>query len=145
MIVVLQRVTEAHVDVEEKTIGTIGKGLMVLVCAERGDTDEKAKLLAQKLLRYRVFEDDAGKMNRSITDIGGELLLISQFTLAADTNHGNRPSFTPAAPPDEGLRLFQLFVEEVKKSGLVVQTGQFGAYMRVSLVNDGPVTFTLRN
>ncbi len=145
MIVVLQRVTESHVDVDGKTIGAIGKGLMVLVCAERGDTDEKAVQLAQKLLRYRVFEDDAGKMNKSVTDIAGDLLLISQFTLAADTNHGNRPSFTPAAPPDEGLRLFNLFVEEVRKSNLRVETGEFGAYMRVSLVNDGPVTFTLRN
>ena len=145
MIVVLQRVTESHVEVDGKTIGAIGKGLMVLVCAERGDTDEKAVQLAQKLLRYRVFEDDAGKMNKSVTDIAGDLLLISQFTLAADTNHGNRPSFTPAAPPDEGLRLFNLFVEEVRKSNLRVETGEFGAYMRVSLVNDGPVTFTLRN
>ena len=145
MIVVLQRVTEAHVDVEGKTIGAIKKGLMVLVCAERGDTEEKAVQLAQKLLRYRVFEDDAGKMNKSVTDIAGELLLISQFTLAADTNHGNRPSFTPAAPPDEGLKLFNVFVEETKKSGLHIETGEFGAYMLVSLVNDGPVTFTLRN
>ena len=145
MIVVLQRVTESHVDVDGKTIGAIGKGLMVLVCAERGDTDEKAVQLAQKLLRYRVFEDDAGKMNKSVTDIAGDLLLISQFTLAADTNHGNRPSFTPAAPPDDGLRLFNLFVNEVRKSNLRVETGEFGAYMRVSLVNDGPVTFTLRN
>ena len=145
MIVVLQRVTESHVDVDGKTIGAIGKGLMVLVCAERGDTDEKAVQLAQKLLRYRVFEDDAGKMNKSVTDIAGDLLLISQFTLAADTNHGNRPSFTPAAPPDEGLRLFNLFVNEVRKSNLRVETGEFGAYMCVSLVNDGPVTFTLRN
>ena len=145
MIIVLQRVTDAHVDVEGKTIGSIGKGLMVLVCAERGDTDEKAIALAQKLLRYRVFEDDAGKMNRSVTDIAGQLLLISQFTLAADTNHGNRPSFTPAAAPDEGLRLFNLFVNEVKKGGLVTQTGEFGAYMKVTLTNDGPVTFTLRN
>ena len=145
MIIVLQRVTDARVDVEGKTIGAIGKGFMVLVCAEREDTDEKAIALAQKLLRYRVFEDEAGKMNRSVTDISGELLLISQFTLAADTNHGNRPSFTPAAPPAEGLRLFNLFVNEVKKSGLVTQTGEFGAYMKVTLTNDGPVTFTLRN
>lgn len=145
MIVVLQRVTESHVDVDGKTIGAIGKGLMALVCAERGDTEEKAVQLAQKLLRYRVFEDDAGKMNKSVTDISGDLLLISQFTLAADTNHGNRPSFTPAAPPDEGLKLFNTFVQEVRKSGLRVETGEFGAYMRVSLVNDGPVTFTLRN
>ena len=145
MIVVLQRVTQAKVDIDEKTVGQIGKGLMVLVCAEKGDTDEKARLLAQRLLRYRVFEDENGKMNLSVTDVKGGLLLISQFTLAADTTRGNRPSFTPAAPPDEGKRLFDIFVQEVEKSGLTVQTGQFGAYMRVSLVNDGPVTLTLRN
>ncbi len=131
--------------IEDKTVGQIGKGLMVLVCAERGDTDEKARLLAQRLLRYRVFEDENGKMNLSVTDVKGGLLLISQFTLAADTTRGNRPSFTPAAPPDEGKRLFDIFVQETEKSGLTVQTGQFGAYMRVSLVNDGPVTLTLRN
>ncbi len=145
MIVVLQRVTQAKVDIDEKTVGQIGKGLMVLVCAEKGDTDEKARLLAQRLLRYRVFEDENGKMNLSVTDVKGGLLLISQFTLAADTTRGNRPSFTPAAPPDEGKRLFDIIVQETEKSGLTVQTGQFGAYMRVSLVNDGPVTLTLRN
>lgn len=145
MIVVLQRVTQAKVDIDEKTVGQIGRGLMVLVCAEKGDTDEKARLLAQRLLRYRVFEDENGKMNLSVTDVKGGLLLISQFTLAADTTRGNRPSFTPAAPPDEGKRLFDIFVQETEKSGLTVQTGQFGAYMRVSLVNDGPVTLTLRN
>ncbi len=145
MIVVLQRVTQAKVDIDEKTVGQIGKGLMVLVCAEKGDTDEKARLLAQRLLRYRVFEDENGKMNLSVTDVKGGLLLISQFTLAAATTRGNRPSFTPAAPPDEGKRLFDIFVQETEKSGLTVQTGQFGAYMRVSLVNDGPVTLTLRN
>ena len=145
MIVVLQRVTQAKVDIDEKTVGQIGKGLMVLVCAEKGDTDEKARLLAQRLLRYRVFEDENGKMNLSVTDVKGGLLLISQFTLAADTTRGNRPSFTPAAPPDEGKRLFDIFVQETEKSGLTIQTGQFGAYMRVSLVNDGPVTLTLRN
>ena len=145
MIVVLQRVTQAKVDIDEKTVGQIGKGLMVLVCAEKGDTDEKARLLAQRLLRYRVFEDENGKMNLSVTDVKGGLLLVSQFTLAADTTRGNRPSFTPAAPPDEGKRLFDIFVQETEKSGLTVQTGQFGAYMRVSLVNDGAVTLTLRN
>ena len=145
MIVVLQRVTQAKVDIDEKTVGQIGKGLMVLVCAEKGDTDEKARLLAQRVVRYRVFEDENGKMNLSVTDVKGGLWLISQFTLAADTTRGNRPSFTPAAPPDEGKRLFDIFVQETEKSGLTVQTGQFGAYMRVSLVNDGPVTLTLRN
>lgn len=144
MIALLQRVTQSSVSVDGEVIGQIGRGLMVLVCAERGDTDQKAVDLAQKLLRYRVFEDEAGKLNKSVTDIQGELLLVSQFTLAADTNAGNRPSFTPAAPPDEGLRLFNLFVEEVRKSPLKVETGRFGAHMMVSLVNDGPVTLTLR-
>ena len=145
MIALLQRVTRASVTVENKLIGEIGRGLMVLVCAEKGDTEEKAKALAQKLLKYRVFSDDAGKMNRSVTDIAGELLLVSQFTLAADTNSGTRPSFTPAAAPEDGLRLFNRFVEEVRNSPLKVATGEFGAHMMVSLVNDGPVTFTLRN
>lgn len=145
MIALLQRVTRASVTVENKLIGEIGRGLMVLVCAEKGDTEEKARALAQKLLKYRVFSDDAGKMNRSVTDVAGELLLVSQFTLAADTNSGTRPSFTPAAAPEDGLRLFNRFVEEVKKSPLKVATGEFGAHMMVSLVNDGPVTFTLRN
>ena len=144
MIVVLQRVTQAKVDIDEKTVGQIGKGLMVLVCAEKGDTDEKARLLAQRLLRYRVFEDENGKMNLSCLDIGGEILVISQFTLCADCSHGRRPSFTNSAPPDEANSLYEYFVSELKNSGVKsVQTGRFGADMQVELVNDGPVTIIL--
>ncbi|MDO4937094.1 MAG: D-aminoacyl-tRNA deacylase [Sutterellaceae bacterium] len=145
MIALLQRVTEAKVTVDGKTIGEIGQGLMVLVCAVKGDTPEKARHLASRLLRYRVFTDEAGKMNKSVTDIGGELLLVSQFTLAADTNSGNRPSFSPAASPEDGLARFNEFVEACRESGLKVQTGEFGAHMKVSLTNDGPVTFWLEN
>ncbi len=144
MIALLQRVTRADVVVDGETVGAVGRGLMVLVCAEKGDTDEKAVKLAAKLLKFRVFPDDAGKMNRSVKDIAGELLLVSQFTLAADTASGNRPSFSPAADPKTGRRLYELFVSEVRKSGLKTETGVFGAHMQVSLVNDGPVTFTLR-
>ncbi len=145
MIAVLQRAERALVTVDSVIVGKIGAGLMVLVCAEKGDTEEKARALAQRLLRYRVFSDENGKMNRSVTDVAGELLLVSQFTLAADTTKGNRPSFTPAASPEDGLRLFNVFVDECRRSGLLVQTGRFGAHMKVELVNDGPVTFTLRN
>ncbi len=145
MIALLQRVSSASVTVEEQCIGRIGAGLMVLVCAVREDTEQKARELAQKLMRYRVFTDDAGKMNLSVRDIGGALLLVSQFTLAADTRSGNRPSFSPAAPPDLGRACYEAFVDECRRSGLEVQTGQFGAHMQVALVNDGPVTIRLEN
>lgn len=145
MIALLQRVTQAAVTVDAHVIGQIGTGLMVLVCAERGDTPEKACSLAKKLMTYRVFADDAGKLNRSVLDVNGALLLVSQFTLAADTKSGTRPSFSPAAPPEEGRQLFELFVRTCQESGLEVQTGEFGAHMQVSLINDGPVTLTLRN
>lgn len=145
MICILQRVREAQVTVDDAVVGKIGRGLMVLVCAEREDTEEKAVKLAQKLLRYRVFSDDAGKMNKSVENIAGDLLVISQFTLAADTNSGNRPSFTPAAAPDVGRHLYEVFLKEVQASGLKTEHGIFGAHMMVSLTNDGPVTFTLRN
>lgn len=145
MIALLQRVSSASVTVEEQCIGRIGAGLMVLVCAVREDTEQKARELAQKLMRYRVFTDDAGKMNLSVREIGGALLLVSQFTLAADTRSGNRPSFSPAAPPDLGRAFYEAFVDECRRSGLEVQTGQFGAHMQVALVNDGPVTIRLEN
>ena len=145
MIALLQRVSSASVTVEEQCIGRIGAGLMVLVCAVREDTEQKARELAQKLMRYRVFTDDAGKMNLSVRDIGGALLLVSQFTLAADTRSGNRPSFSPAAPPDLGRACYEAFVDECRRSGLEVHTGQFGAHMQVALVNDGPVTIRLEN
>ncbi len=145
MIALLQRVARASVAVDEKVIGEAGRGLCVFVCAVKGDTEEKVRALAQRVLRYRIFEDDAGKMNRSVADIKGGLLVVSQFTLAADTSRGNRPSFTPAAAPDEALRLFDIFVEECKASGLPVGTGSFGAHMVVNIVNDGPVTIWLEN
>ena len=145
MIALLQRVSSASVTVEEQCIGRIGAGLMVLVCAVREDTEQKARELAQKLMRYRVFTDDAGKMNLSVREIGGALLLVSQFTLAADTRSGNRPSFSPAAPPDLGRACYEAFVDECRRSGLEVQTGQFDAHMQVALVNDGPVTIRLEN
>lgn len=144
MIGLLQRVTQANVVVDGAVIGAINAGLMVLVCAERGDSEREADALLSKLLSYRVFSDDAGKMNRSVTDVGGALLLVPQFTLAADTASGTRPSFTPAAPPDIGRRLFDYFVQQARTKHAVVQTGQFGADMKVSLTNDGPVTFWLQ-
>jgi D-tyrosyl-tRNA(Tyr) deacylase len=144
MIGLLQRVSSASVVVDGATIGAIDAGLMVLVCAERNDTEKEAEALLTKLLGYRVFADDAGKMNRSVTDTQGGLLLVPQFTLAADTKSGTRPSFTPAAAPADGLRLFNYFVEQARLKHPTVQTGQFGADMKVSLTNDGPVTFWLQ-
>ena len=144
MIALLQRVSGASVVVDGATIGAIDAGLMVLVCAERGDTEKDADTLLAKLLGYRVFADEAGKMNRSVADVAGGLLLVPQFTLAADTKSGTRPSFTPAAAPADGLRLFSYFVEQARLKHSVVQTGQFGADMKVTLTNDGPVTFWLQ-
>ncbi|MES2261884.1 MAG: D-aminoacyl-tRNA deacylase [Pseudomonadota bacterium] len=144
MIGLLQRVSSASVVVDGAQVGAIGAGLMVLLCAERGDTEKEADALLTKLLGYRVFADDAGKMNRSVTDVAGGLLLVPQFTLAADTNSGTRPSFTPAASPQDGLRLFDHFVRQARIKHAKVETGQFGADMKVSLTNDGPVTFWLQ-
>lgn len=144
MIALLQRVRNASVTVDQKVIGEIGHGLLALVCAEKGDTEENCEKLAKKVIAYRIFEDDAGKMNKSLSDIQGEILVVSQFTLAADTAKGLRPSFTPAADPQTGKKLYEDFVEKVRASGLKVQTGSFGAYMQVSLVNDGPVTIWLK-
>ncbi|WP_395011668.1 D-aminoacyl-tRNA deacylase [Undibacterium sp.] len=144
MIALLQRVRHASVVVDGATIGAIQTGLMVLVCAERNDTEKDAEQLLTKLLSYRVFADDAGKMNRSVTDVQGGLLLVPQFTLAADTQSGTRPSFTPAAPPELGKQLFDHFVAQARSKHAMVETGQFGADMQVSLTNDGPVTFWLQ-
>ena len=144
MIALLQRVLDAKVVADGKTVGAIGRGLMVLLCAERNDTEKEADALLSKLLAYRVFSDDAGKMNRSLADVEGGLLLVPQFTLAADTQSGTRPSFTPAAAPAEGQRLFDYFVTKARGKHSRVKTGQFGAYMQVSLTNDGPVTFWLQ-
>lgn len=144
MIALLQRVTDAKVVVDGDTVGAIGAGLMVLLCAEKGDTEKEADALLTKLLGYRVFSDEAGKMNRSVTDVAGGLLLVPQFTLAADTNSGTRPSFTPAAAPADGRRLFDHVVRQARARHEKVETGQFGADMKVSLTNDGPVTFWLQ-
>lgn len=144
MISVLQRVREARVDVGGVTVGQIGPGLLALVCAERGDSEAEADKLLAKLLKLRVFSDEAGKMNRSVQDIAGGLLVVSQFTLAADTTGGNRPSFTQAAAPEEGRRLYDYFVARARAAHAQVQTGQFAADMQVHLVNDGPVTIPLR-
>ncbi|HEX2531341.1 MAG TPA: D-aminoacyl-tRNA deacylase [Burkholderiaceae bacterium] len=144
MIALLQRVSHASVVVDGGTVGSIGAGLMVLLCAERGDSEREADMLLNKLLAYRVFSDDAGKMNRSVADVAGGLLLVPQFTLAADTRSGTRPSFTPAAEPGEGQRLFEHFAAQARAKHGTVETGRFGAHMQVSLTNDGPVTFWLQ-
>jgi len=144
MIGLLQRVTEARVDVGDECVGRIGRGLAVLVGVERGDGPEQGDRLLERLLGYRVFPDDEGRMNLSLTDIDGGLLLVPQFTLAADTRKGMRAGFSTAAAPGEGERLFDLLVSSARSRHAGVQTGRFGAHMRVSLVNDGPVTFWLR-
>lgn len=144
MIGLLQRVSTARVDVDGETVGVIGRGLLVLVCAERGDNEACADRLLERLLNYRVFSDALGKMNLSLRDAGGGLLLVPQFTLAADTNSGNRPSFTPAAPPEMGRRLFDYIVARATIIHVGAASGRFGADMQVSLTNDGPVTFWLR-
>jgi D-aminoacyl-tRNA deacylase len=144
LISVLQRVSQARVVVAGTSVGEIGAGLLVLVCAERGDSEVQADKLLAKILKLRIFGDDAGKMNRSVQDVGGALLIVSQFTLAADTTGGNRPSFTNAAAPDEGRRLYDYFVQLARAAHPVVQTGEFAAHMQVHLVNDGPVTIPLR-
>lgn len=144
MIGLLQRVKNASVTVNEQVIGAVKQGLLVLVCAEKGDSAEQCEKLAKKVLAYRIFEDENSKMNKSVSDIGGEILIVSQFTLAADTAKGLRPSFTPAADPETGKRLYEHFIEKIKESGLKTETGQFGANMQVALINDGPVTIWLK-
>ncbi|MBA4328878.1 MAG: D-tyrosyl-tRNA(Tyr) deacylase [Polaromonas sp.] len=144
MISVIQRVSQARVRVGGEVIGEIGTGLLVLLCAERGDSDAQADKLLAKILKLRIFSDPAGKMNLSLQDVAGGLLVVSQFTLAADVSGGNRPSFTAAAAPDDGRRLYDYFVAQARLAHPVVQTGQFAADMQVQLVNDGPVTIPLR-
>jgi D-tyrosyl-tRNA(Tyr) deacylase len=144
MIAVLQRVSEASVRVDGAVIGQIGVGLLVLLCAEKGDTDALADKMLAKILKLRIFSDQAGKMNLSLQDVGGGLLVVSQFTLAADVAGGNRPSFTQAAAPDEGRRLYEYFVAHAQKIHPVVQTGRFAADMKVALINDGPITIPMR-
>lgn len=144
MIGLLQRVSSARVDIEGETVAAIGRGLLVFVCAERGDNESSAGRLLQRLLDYRVFPDARGRMNLSLRDIGGGLLLVPQFTLAADTRSGNRPSFSPAAPPEHGRRLFEWLANHAAGCHPGSVSGRFGAAMQVSLTNDGPVTFWLR-
>ncbi|MCU0951550.1 MAG: D-aminoacyl-tRNA deacylase [Burkholderiaceae bacterium] len=144
MIALIQRVTQARVRVDGDVVGEIGTGLLALVCAERHDSEREADQLLAKLLAYRVFADEAGRMNRSLRDVGGGLLLVSQFTLAADTQSGTRPSFTPAAAPDLGRRLYEHMVAAARRAHPAVASGRFGAMMQVELVNDGPVTFWLQ-
>lgn len=141
----IQRVSRASVEVDEQTVGRIGRGLLVLVGVEKGDTDAQADKLLHKLLHYRVFSDAQGKMNLNVQQAEGEMLLVSQFTLAADTQKGLRPSFSSAAPPEEGERLFNYLVAQAKLTSTPIATGEFGADMQVSLVNDGPVTFLLES
>jgi len=141
---ILQRVSSARVDIDGRTVGAIDGGLLVLLCAERGDIDAQADRMLAKILKLRIFSDDAGKMNLSVQDVGGGLLIVSQFTLAADASAGNRPSFTQAAAPDEGRRLYEYFVSKARAAHPVVATGEFGADMKVHLVNDGPVTIPLQ-
>ena len=144
MIALLQRVSEASVRVDGAVIGQIGAGVLVLLCAEKGDTEAVADRMLAKLLKLRIFSDEAGKMNHSVQDVGGGLLLVSQFTLAAEVAGGNRPSFTQAAAPEDGRRLYEYFVSQARLAHPVVQTGRFAADMKVSLVNDGPVTVPMR-
>ena len=144
MIGLLQRVKNASVTVNDQVIGAVEKGLLILVCAEKGDSEEQCEKLAKKVLAYRIFEDENGKMNKSVSDIGGEILIVSQFTLAADTAKGLRRSLSRAADPDTGRRLYEHFIEKIKESGLKTETGQFGANMQVALINDGPVTIWLK-
>lgn len=144
MIAVVQRVSEARVVVDGAVVGEIGPGLLALVCAEPNDTEAVADKLLAKVLKLRIFSDEAGKMNKSVVDVAGGLLIVSQFTLAADTTGGNRPSFTAAAPPALGERLYDYLVARAQASHPVVQTGRFAADMKVHLVNDGPITIPLR-
>ena len=144
MISLLQRVAEARVEIAGEVVGTVGPGLLVLLCAEPDDTEAVGEKLLAKILKLRIFGDDAGKMNLSVQDVDGGLLVVSQFTLAADVAGGNRPSFTQAAAPEDGRRLYAHFVAQARAAHPVVQTGQFAADMKVSLVNDGPITIPMR-
>jgi D-aminoacyl-tRNA deacylase len=144
MIGLLQRVSRAEVRIADRVVGRIEAGLMVLVGVERGDGETQADRLLERLLTYRVFPDTEGRMNRSLQDVDGGLLLVSQFTLAADTRKGTRAGFSPAAAPEEGRRVFDYLVKQARERHRVVQTGEFGAEMQVTLTNDGPVTFWLQ-
>ena len=139
----IQRTSGAGVEIADRIAGEIGKGLVILVCAMRNDAEANAVQLAKKVANLRIFADDAGKMNRSLIDIGGQALVVSQFTLAADTSRGNRPGFSAAADPERGNKLYEQFCAELRGYGIPVETGEFGADMKVNLTNDGPVTIWL--
>ncbi|MEJ2059953.1 MAG: D-aminoacyl-tRNA deacylase [Gammaproteobacteria bacterium] len=143
MIALIQRVTEAGVTVNGEMVGSIGAGVLALIGVQQGDGEAQADRLLERVLGYRIFEDETGRMNHSLTDVGGGLLLVPQFTLAADTRKGMRASFTPAAPPAQGQALFEYLLAQAHRRHGTVQTGRFGAHMQVKLVNDGPVTFWL--
>lgn len=143
MIALIQRVSEARVSIDSAVVGEIGRGILALIGVQKDDTEAGADRLLERILGYRIFPDGEDRMNLSLRDIHGELLLVSQFTLAADTRNGTRPGFSTAAAPDEGRRLFDYFVNQARTSSLKIQTGRFGANMQVGLVNDGPVTFWL--
>jgi len=145
MIALIQRVIESKVVVDDQTIGAIDHGIMALIGVERGDDKQSAGKLLKKMLGYRIFSDEEGKMNLSLESVNGGLLLVPQFTLAANTKSGMRPSFSSAAPPGEGEALFSYLLEQAKSSYSMVESGQFGADMKVHLINDGPVTFTLQS
>lgn len=140
---VLQRVTSASVEVDGTVVGKIGTGLLVLLGVAKGDGEVDCRYLAEKLRTFRIFSDDQGKMNRSLVDVGGAVLLVSQFTLLGNTANGRRPSFDDAAPPDEAKRLYEQVAADLRAAGTLVETGIFAAHMRVELLNDGPVTFVL--
>jgi D-tyrosyl-tRNA(Tyr) deacylase len=141
----LQRVSHASVTVEGEVVGQTGPGLLILICAMQGDEEAQADHLAAKIAKLRIFTDEAGKMNRSVRDMGGSALVVSQFTLAADTSRGNRPGFSTAAPPEEGRRLYEYFAQALEAQGVPVETGRFGADMKVALLNDGPVTIWMES
>ncbi|ACM00434.1 D-aminoacyl-tRNA deacylase [Cereibacter sphaeroides] len=141
----IQRVSEASVTVEGECLGEIGPGLLILVCAMQGDGEAQASALAARIAKLRIFKDEAGKMNRSVRDTGGAALVVSQFTLAADTSRGNRPGFSAAAPPADGERLYRQFAAEIAACGIPTATGRFGADMKVRLLNDGPVTIWMES
>jgi D-tyrosyl-tRNA(Tyr) deacylase len=145
MIALIQRVSRAAVAVDDRTVGEIGRGVLALVGVERGDDSSRAERLLERVLTYRIFEDDAGRMNLSLRDVGGGLLLVPQFTLAADTARGTRPGFSTAEPPESARTIFERLVDLARRTHPGVGTGQFGAHMAVSLVNDGPVTFWLQS
>lgn len=145
MRVVVQRVSEARVSIGDEVIGAIGPGLCILLGVGTKDTETAAEFLASKIINLRIFEDEQGKMNRSIRDLGGELLVVSQFTLYGDSRKGNRPSFTAAAAPEAAERLYEHFIQRLRQVGLKVATGKFRAHMKIALVNDGPVTLLLES